>query len=294
MEINHHSLQTLETAFSAHFQRGFNEVPLDWPFLADEVPSNTASNEYGWLGDWPGMREWIDERYIHALATHGYTLRNKKFENTVGIPRETISDDQFGIYAPRFVSQGRAAATHPNVLVHQVLLAGFDTTMAYDGKTLFASDHPFGSGTFSNYQSGSEPVWFLVDTAQPIKPMLMQMRERPEFTSLENPDTSDEVFLRDRYLYGVRARYNVGVTFPQLIFGSKAALNATNLKDAITTMSSYTNERGEPLGIMPTHILVGASNRFAARKLLLSENLAGGESNDLRGIVELRESRWLP
>jgi phage major head subunit gpT-like protein len=292
MEITAHNLQTLETSFHAHYQRGFNEVPTDYLTLADVVPSSTGENEYGWLGDWPGMREWIDERYVHALAEHGYTLKNKRWENTVGVERIKIADDQFGIYAPRFVAQGRATGTHPNVLTYQTLAAGFTTTKAYDGKPLFAADHPFGAGTFSNIQSGSDPAWFLVDLRQPIKPLIFQEREKPEFQAFESPD-AENVFMRDQYLYGVRARYNVGVTFPQLVFGSKAALTETNLKDAITTMSSYTNERGEPLGIMPTHLIVGASNRFAARKIILGENKSGGESNELRGVVELMESRWI-
>jgi phage major head subunit gpT-like protein len=33
---------------------------------------------------------------------------------------------------------------------------------------------------------------------------------RPELDQLTNPSASDRVFLKDEYLYGVRARYNAG------------------------------------------------------------------------------------
>lgn len=52
--------------------------------------------------------------------------------------------------------------------------------------------------------------WFLVDTDAYIKPILFQNRVPVEFKALLGDSDSDTVFMRDHYLYGVRARYNVG------------------------------------------------------------------------------------
>ena len=50
--------------------------------------------------------------------------------------------------------------------------------------------------------------WFLLDTRRVVKALVLQMRKDFEFNALEG--NSEEGFMRDQYLYGVRARYNVG------------------------------------------------------------------------------------
>lgn len=50
--------------------------------------------------------------------------------------------------------------------------------------------------------------WYLLDTKLPLKPLIFQDRMPVEFTSLES--NSESGFMRDQYMYGVRARYNVG------------------------------------------------------------------------------------
>ncbi len=57
----------------------------------------------------------------------------------------------------------------------------------------------------------SDDYWFLLDTKRPIKGLILQQRSDVpvEFTAMESAN-SDSGFMRDRYHYGVRARYNVG------------------------------------------------------------------------------------
>lgn len=49
--------------------------------------------------------------------------------------------------------------------------------------------------------------WFLLKTDGVLRPFIFQDREPVEFTALENQ--SDEGFRREKYLYGVRARYRL-------------------------------------------------------------------------------------
>ncbi len=57
----------------------------------------------------------------------------------------------------------------------------------------------------------SEPKAFYVAcTKRALKPLIFQNREAPEFTALTKPD-DESVFLRDEYLYGVRARGAAGM-----------------------------------------------------------------------------------
>lgn len=52
-------------------------------------------------------------------------------------------------------------------------------------------------------------VWYVADTSRPIKPMLFQLREAPSFDYLNKSDDPN-VFLRDEYVGGVKARGAAG------------------------------------------------------------------------------------
>ena len=60
--------------------------------------------------------------------------------------------------------------------------------------------------------------WFLLDSKRAVRAIVLQMRREFEFTALEM--NSEEGFLRDRYLYGVRGRYNVGFGDWRTAYGS--------------------------------------------------------------------------
>ena len=51
-------------------------------------------------------------------------------------------------------------------------------------------------------------TWYLLKTDVPVRAFIFQDREPIEFSAVDRPDDS-EVFLREKYLYGVRARYRI-------------------------------------------------------------------------------------
>ena len=63
--------------------------------------------------------------------------------------------------------------------------------------------------------------WFLLDSKRAVRAIVLQMRREFEFSALEA--NSEEGFLRDRYLYGVRGRYNVGYGDWRCAYGSTGA-----------------------------------------------------------------------
>jgi len=63
--------------------------------------------------------------------------------------------------------------------------------------------------------------WFLLATKWVVKPIILQSRVPVEFAALEG--TSENGFMRDQYVYGVRARYNVGFGLWQTAYGSLVA-----------------------------------------------------------------------
>ena len=296
MIINSGNLAILFKAFNAAFQRGFSGSSSLWDKVATRVPSTTGSEAYGWLGNIPGMREWIGDRHIHNLKQHDYTIKNKNFEVTVGVPRDSVEDDQYGIYSPMMEMLGQSAAEHPDTLVFALLAAGF-VTPCFDGQYFFDTDHPViradGSEvSVSNMQDGTGNPWFLLDTRRPLKPLILQVRKSPEFVRKDDP-RDDNVFNRNELVYGVDDRKNVGFGFWQMAFGSKAGLDSANFEAAYDAMSAFKGDHGKALGIRPSLLVVGSSNASAARKIVEAQLVNGGDSNINFKRVDLLEVPWL-
>lgn len=249
MLINRTNLSTLFTGFNAAFTKGFGSVQSSYAEIAMVVESSTSEENYGWLGQFPKMREWVGSRVVMNLCAHSYAVKNKKFESTVSVERSTIEDDKFGVFAPIMQEMGIAAADHPDELIFSLLKDGF-STKCFDGQYFFDADHLVkdkeGNETsVSNYQSGSGDAWFLLDASRAIKPLLYQERIPYRLTVLDK-DGDDNVFWQDEYVYGVRARSNAGFGLWQLAYGSKAALDATNYAAARSAMRSLKGDEGRP------------------------------------------------
>ena len=70
------------------FQQAFAGAPSSWEQIATPVPSTTGTEVYPWLGQSTQFREWVGERVFQNLKAHGYSIKNKTFENTVTVGRE--------------------------------------------------------------------------------------------------------------------------------------------------------------------------------------------------------------
>jgi len=296
MIVNGANLRTLGVGFQRTFQAGLDEADVSYQQIATTVNSTTASNEYGWLGVMPGMREWIGDRVINQIDGHSYTIRNRKFEDTIAVKRDHIEDDNIGVYGPLFGALGRTAGAFPAELNWTALAAGFETP-CYDGQNFFDTDHPVIVGgaeqSYSNMQAGAGSPWFLMDLSKPLKPLLYQERKKPEFQSKTDPASSDHVFMRDEFLWGTSMRCNVGYGFWQLAFGSKAALTEESFEEAYFAMRDQKNDAGRPLAIKATHLVVGSSNLKAAEEILKKDRKQNGEDNINQGRVQLFDSPWL-
>jgi phage major head subunit gpT-like protein len=283
-------LEAVQKGFNTHFQTGFKGVTALYTSLCTVVTSTHAEETYGWLGDIPKFREWIGDRQINGLMAHGYSIKNRKFENTVSVSRDAIEDDTLGIYAPRFQLLGQAAAEHPDDLVFGELIPKAWSTACFDGQNFFDTDHPVGlpgaQTTVSNVQAGAGEAWMLLDLSRPLKPFIFQKRRDYGFVAKEDPKSSDQVFMRDEYVYGSDARVGAGYGFWQMAFGSKAALTADNLRAAWNAMTAFKRDNGEPLGINPTHLVVGNTNFFAAKDILEKE-VIDASTNTNRNLVQL-------
>ena len=301
MIVTQASLAALMTSFRQDFTTAFADFKAKTAYerIATVVPSTTASNTYGWLGEFPGLREWIGERALQDMQTHSYALENKSFEGTVYVKRTDIEDDNLGLYTPRFQMMGQRAAQQPDQMIFNLLKQG-RTTACYDGQYFFDTDHPSfdASGnqvTVSNVNDvGSAGAWwYLMDASQALKPMIFQQRKAAEFVAKENQQTSDHVFMKNEYLFGVDTRCNVGFGFWQMAYASNAELNGDALDAAFEVMRSRYDRAGEPLNITPTLLVVPPQLRAAANQTVKVQLGAGGATNANFNAVDVLDTNWL-
>lgn len=296
MIINRSNLGLLFTGFKASFQNAFAGVTPDFNPFVLEVPSTTSQEVYAWLGQTTGFREWIGDRVIQNLKSHDYTIKNKTFENTVGVSREAIEDDSYGVYSPLMAQLGQDAATHPAHLLYELLKNGF-TQPCYDGQYFFDTDHPVVDAngveqSVSNSGGGSGAPWFLLDTSRIMKPLILQKRKNYNFVNLDG-EKDENVFMRKEYVYGVDARLNVGYGLWQLAYGSKQTLDATAFNAAYAAMMGLKGDKGKPLGVKPTLLVCGPTHRAVALEVVKAERAANGATNINRDAVDVLVTPYL-
>ena len=300
MEINRGNLQTLGTAFSGLFRGGLGMAPSDYLDIATVVPSSTGKNEYGWLNQMRGMREWLGDRVLNQISQSDYSIKNKDWEDTIEVERNDIEDDNLGQYNMLFTEMGRATAAHPNELAFGLLKLGFSTP-CYDGQYYFDTDHPvldaFGDVTsVANTDGGAGAPWVLYDPSRVTKPIIFQERKKAQFIARDKLD-DDNVFWRKKYVYGVDARYNVGFGFWQFAWGSKQTLDAAHYATARAALMNMKGDYGRPLGLLggaqKPILLVPPSLESAALKIVNNELGANGETNEWKGTATVKGSPWL-
>ena len=294
-------IKNLFTSFNLNFEQGKSEAMPQYTKVASVIKSTTASNTYGWLGKFPGLKRWVGDRTLQSMKAHAYTITNEDYEATIEVERNDIEDDNLGIYAPIFKEAGSSAAIHPDEEVYALLKDGF-IKPCYDNQFFFDTDHPVnakqdGSGadvSVSNVEVDvayvGEP-WYVLDTSKAIKPIIFQERKKPKLISMTS-ETDEAVFMSKKYRYGVDCRDAVGFGFWQMAFGNKRDLNADNLWDCIQKMRSFTADGGRKLGIKPTVLVVPPSLEKLATRLLERE-LDSNSTNELKGRVELVVADYL-
>lgn len=299
MIISSDNLNKLRVGFNAAYQRGLAGVAdKSSARITTRVPSTQKEQRYGWLGKMPNVREWVGDRVVQSISESDYSIKEKKWELTVGVDRDDIETDNLGQYAMLFEGIGESAGSKPEQLNWDLLAAGFSTN-CYDGQYFFDTDHPVldaNGATISvaNTDGGAGAAWFLLDVSRVIKPIILQVRR--DFGDIVAKDkvTDDNVFDRNEFVYGVDARLNAGYGFWQQAWGSKQTLDAAHYETARVALTGMKGDYGRPLGIKPGLLVVGASNEKAARTVVASQLVNGGETNPWAGTAEVLVVPWLP
>jgi phage major head subunit gpT-like protein len=295
MLLNPANMALLNQGFKAAFNGAFSTVAPMSARIATVVPSTTSEETYAWMGATTRFREWLGERNYQSLKAHGYKIRNKTYENTVEVPRESIEDDQYGTFKPLMQQMGQDAALLPDELIFAMMAAGFSTP-CYDGQYFFDTDHPVGLGSsvgsVSNFQGGSGTAWYLLDLSQVIKPIILQKRRNFAFVAKDKLD-DDKVFEKNVFTYGADGRLNTGFGMWQFAYASKNPLDTQAYAAARAEMGSFKTDAGKPLAIRPQVLLVPPSLEQQALETVKQARGTNGADNVYLNTAEVMVCPWL-
>ena len=150
MDINRTNMQALFTGYNMVFRDAFaSYVDTAYTKFVTEVNAGTSQIDMPMLEQLSGMREWIGPREIKNLATKKLSIVPRTWEDTVGVKREDIEDDQFGLYNPLFQTMAMNAANLPNDIANE-LLAGAASATWLDGAAFFGTARKYGKNTIAN------------------------------------------------------------------------------------------------------------------------------------------------
>lgn len=125
--------------------------PTAWvTSVAMRMDSTQATEEYGWLGASPAMREFIEGRSPQELAENSFTVSNKDYEGSIQIWSKDMRRDKTGQIQIRVNQLADRANDHPAKLL-STLIVNAESAACYDGQYFFDTDHSEGdSGSQSN------------------------------------------------------------------------------------------------------------------------------------------------
>lgn len=171
MILNGAAIRAAAAGFRALYKTGFEQAAPTYPDFVVEVPSTGPSETYNLIDGLPQLREWVGERQVQNLKAFDYTLANRDWELTIGVPRNLFMDDRLGLIRPKFQAMGAAARLHPDKLFGELLAAGFSSGKGYDAKVFFSASHPLKTGVQSNLVSGALATGTFNEAIQHLRQM---------------------------------------------------------------------------------------------------------------------------
>jgi phage major head subunit gpT-like protein len=296
MIIKGAQITRMGVGFQTRFQNQLKSAVSMRTAIATEVTSGTKLEEYDWLDDLPGIREWIGDRKIRKPALNTYVLKNQDWEGTLEVDRNDVEDDNVGAYNIKIDLLADGANRHPDELCFGVLNSGFDN-VCFDGQPYFDDEHPIIGAdgketTFANTDGGDGPKWFVVNSGAPLLPVIFQNRKSYNFVSKDSAN-DEGVFWQKKFYYGCDARYTGGYSLPQLSWGSGQTLDAAHYNAARKALVAMPKPGGGKFAATKLALVFGPSNLAAAEATVKAAQLANGATNTNFGTADLVCAPWL-
>lgn len=116
------------------------------PRIAFLATSDQDAEDYVWLGESPKMREWIGNRQKREPRGYSYTIRNRKFENTLEVSVDDLRRDKTAQLDARIGELAYEAAKLPQQIISDLIIAN---STAFDGTAFYSDSRTKGDGSIT-------------------------------------------------------------------------------------------------------------------------------------------------
>ena len=149
--------QNLQATLRTSYRAAYNSIveteptPISQIYTTAEI--QTTSSEEHWLGDVPGVEEWVDERTYQDLAQYSQVLTSKPY-TTRGWRYHRVQNAGENVQTLRDRMTGtiNQCIRYPDEYMIKLLAAG-ENTPAYDGEDFFSNVS--GPRRFDNLLAGT-------------------------------------------------------------------------------------------------------------------------------------------
>lgn len=150
MDINRANMQSLFTGYNILFRDAYAAaVNTDYQQFSMEMSMGTSKLEMPLLQQLTGMRQWLGPREIKNVATEKLTIVPRSWEDTVGVERDDVEDDNYGVYHPIISQMAVNAANLGSDLVDD-LLSKAAAEKWLDGGNFFSTTRKYGKTSVIN------------------------------------------------------------------------------------------------------------------------------------------------
>jgi phage major head subunit gpT-like protein len=260
--------------------------------VTDDTCTNGGYSPY-FLGGIGSGRRWIGNRVYTKLKSYGVKFTCEKFEKTVEIPSDELTDNPAvdgAKIGARLAESAVLTEEKETLAVLKNNVAGFDLDPLFgtheyvdqnaDGSVMLAAGQPVVLGAYVNDIEGAGEAWFLAS-----KKSIVRVTQAGEDYNVVmkggSAESSEYTFDTDNLAWGWKARKIFRGGMPYYTIRSKASLTGESFQAAQDLGATFTNDAGELVDNRFTHIIVkrGTAPAAAARKLFTQAFLANGESN---------------
>lgn len=316
-------LRGLWQEFSSQFNRAYEtSEDLNVEAFVTSMSLSTETMRFDFLKSDHQFEKWKGQRTFKQLDNAKYVVGYEEWHWGLKVLRRDIINATVGPLSLQAFNGGKEAAKlKPRICTDALQNGGDSTSLCYDGQPFFDTEHPVGEdgdiSLVSNYYDGggasAASPWYLMDLSRGIKPIIHLEREAVRFYSFTNL-TDPNVFFNKEFLFAADASMGTGYGLWQTCFRSEATPTVNKIRALDFAMRDLRgdikdeNGRRPKLGIKPTHIVYGATQRDRIKMLINSPQLAGNwdsdvlsfgasdtlKPNPLYNQYTLQEVSWLP
>ncbi|MCB9993116.1 MAG: Mu-like prophage major head subunit gpT family protein [Hyphomicrobiaceae bacterium] len=141
--------------------------------VAMRVDSDDNSETYGWLGNVPGLSEFIGGRSVNELKEYSFSVTNKDYESTLRFQRKDMRLDKSGMIETRVGQFAQRVLDHPAKLLSTLIISG-ESAACYDSQYFFDTDHKDRDETAQSNDIGASAASATAPTAAEMTTAIMK------------------------------------------------------------------------------------------------------------------------